>query len=426
MATSKKKGIKSSAQDNFLAPGTPTVTGVADVGTGRAYGNGAVDVSFSATGVYAASSYTVLSSGGQTATGSSSPIRVEGLASDTAYTFTVKATNDKGDSAYSSASSSVTVTTVPAAPTSPTASSPSAGNDTFSWTAGANGGKAITNYHWESNDGKSGDAGTSTSANISQEQGTAQTYRVYATNANGNSSWSSDSNSVTTTFSFVPFSVFGFSPFGVFGFSPFGFSPFGVFGFSPFGVFGFSPFGFSPFGVFGFSPFGFSPFGFSGGCIDQDTLIQVVGPNDTVEYKKASDVQVGEEVWAPHWAELVDESVQDPASVTSTTLTAAKLVKTIVRNKVEIAKDVTMVFNNDPSKRFSLEQGMLVRSNGEFSFINSGVVQVGDELVDSEFSPVPVTHIELINEPRSVYKFDCEDLDTFIAANLLMHNGKVF
>jgi predicted phage tail protein len=248
MAGKKRFGRKSAAQDNFLAPGIPTVTSATDVGTSMAFDDGAVDVAFSATGVYAATSYQVLSSGGQTATGTSSPIRVTGLLSNTSYTFQVKAINANGESAYSSASSSVTATTVPATPSAPSASTVSQqAQDSVSWSTPANGGKAITNYNWESNDSKSGNT-ASTSVTVSQEAGTTQQYRVRAQNANGYSNFSAYSSNVTT-FSFTPFSVFGFSPFSVFGFSPFS-----VFGFSPvaFSVFGFSPV--APFSVFGFAP----------------------------------------------------------------------------------------------------------------------------------------------------------------------------
>jgi hypothetical protein len=51
--------------------------------------------------------------GGETATGSSSPIAMDGLAADTAYTFTVTATNDVGTSAASTASNSVVPTGPP-------------------------------------------------------------------------------------------------------------------------------------------------------------------------------------------------------------------------------------------------------------------------------------------------------------------------
>lgn len=240
MAANKRVGKKSLAANDFLQPSAPIISSATDVGTNRPYNNGAVTVAFSLpAGSPAATSYTVTSSpGGYTASGSSSPLTVSGLASGTNYTFTVVAANAQGVSGSSSPSSAVTATTVPNTPGAPSATSPSGANyDTVSWTAPANGGSAITNYYWTSSDGKSGNT-SATSINVTQEQGTAQTYSVRADNVNGSSGTSSASASVTT-FSFVPFGVFGFSPFGVFGFSPFG-----VFGFSPFGVFAFSPYGF--------------------------------------------------------------------------------------------------------------------------------------------------------------------------------------
>ena len=54
-------------------------------------------------------SYTATSSGGQTATGSSSPLTITGLSPSTAYTFTVRATNSVGNSSASSAASGTTL-----------------------------------------------------------------------------------------------------------------------------------------------------------------------------------------------------------------------------------------------------------------------------------------------------------------------------
>jgi hypothetical protein len=234
MAANKRVGKKSLAQNDNLFPAAPLIGTATDVGTNRPYNDGSASVTFTAQGPNAATSYTVTAtSNGQTtrtATGSSSPIVVTGLASGVQYSVTVTATNAYGTS-EASGSTNVTATTVPATPSAPTASSPSAGIDRISWTAPANGGKVITNYYWASNDGKSGNT-ASTTADVNQEQGTSQTYTVRADNANGSSSTSAASASVTTTFSFAPFGAFGFSPFG---FSPFGFSPFG-----------FSPFGFAP------------------------------------------------------------------------------------------------------------------------------------------------------------------------------------
>ena len=247
-----RKGIKSSAQDNFLPPSTPTSPTATNVGTNRPYlatanttsaasaanTGGAVSLSWTLpANSPAATSYTITSTPSTytvTTGTSATSYTFQGLASATSYTFTIVATNAYGSSSGVT-TGSVTATTVPQTITAPTATSPSAGTDTVSWSAPNNGGSSITNYHWESTDSKSGDTG-STSVNVSQEQGTSQQYRVYATNANGNSAWSDYSASVTTTFSFVPFGAFGFTPFGAFGFTPFG-----AFGFTPFGAFGFSP-----------------------------------------------------------------------------------------------------------------------------------------------------------------------------------------
>lgn len=61
-----------------------------------------------------ATSYTVISSPGDfTATGTSSPITVTGLAGATAYTFRVKANNTSGSSSYGSSSNSITTIQLP-------------------------------------------------------------------------------------------------------------------------------------------------------------------------------------------------------------------------------------------------------------------------------------------------------------------------
>jgi len=234
MAQNKRAGRKSLAQNDFLGPHTPTGVSATDVGTNRAFNDGAAIVSFTpaATGP-AATLFVVVASTGPTATGASSPITITGL-SIGSTTFVVKAMNAAGDSANSSASTAISITTLPDKPTSVSASSPGNNYDTVSWSPPTNnGGKAITNYYITSSDGKTANT-TNTSININQEGGTSQTYTVYADNANGRSQASTASASVTT-FSFAPFSFFGFSPFG--------FAPFSFFGFTPFG---FSPFSFAP------------------------------------------------------------------------------------------------------------------------------------------------------------------------------------
>ena len=411
---SKRSGRKSQGANDFLMPYAPTIDSASNVGTARPYNDGAVDVSFTADPRNAATSYTVLSSpGSYTASGSSSPIRVTGLASDTAYTFTVTATNAYGTSAASAASGSVTATTVPATPTAPNAvAQGAASNDDVSWSAPATGGSAITSYTWSSSDGKGGTVG-GTSVSVGQEAGTAQTYNVYATNANGNSGTSSNSGSVTS-FSFTPFGFapFGFAPFGAFGFTPFGFTPFGAFGFTPFGAFGFTPFG-----AFAFSP---------PKCIEENTLIDT--PNGPIA---AKDLQVGNEVYTVSLQEvpLSDETGQydfDYVGFESDTLTSLEKTTTTILSIDSSTRDMVLCFNNEQEKLYSTSQPIFVKSNNKYQVMPTGAVSVGDSLVavnvDGSLTEILVETIDAINKEAVVYQFGCEPADWFIAGGYLVHN----
>lgn len=172
------------------APNAPTIGTVTDVGTARAYNNGAVNVAFTGAGYYDSTFTATSTPGSLTATGSSSPVTVTGLSSQTAYTFTVKSNNVNGvSSALSSSSSSVTATTVPQAPTIGTFTDGGNGSTgTLSFTAGATGGKNITDYKW-STDNVTFTALGSTTSPLTVGGLTAGTYTFYlkAVNANGDS-----------------------------------------------------------------------------------------------------------------------------------------------------------------------------------------------------------------------------------------------
>jgi hypothetical protein len=262
----KEAGGKSSQQNDFLQPLAPTLSSATDVGTGRAYNDGAIEVTFSLDPLSPpATSYNVYDSGNNLlGSGSSSPFTVTGLSSDTSYTVYLTAVNNSGES-DPSGTQTVTVTTVPATPSAPTASSTTADVDDVSWTAPSNGGSAITLYSWECDDGKSGTT-ASTSITVAQEGAGSSTnaYRVKATNANGDSEFSGYSSSVDTVAPFFP-PFFPFFPpyfppfFPFFPFFPY-FPPF--FPFFPFfpyfpPFFPFFPPYFPPF--FPFFPF-FPPF----------------------------------------------------------------------------------------------------------------------------------------------------------------------
>jgi len=190
-----------------VIPLSATIGTATDVGTNVAYNSGSVDVTFTpAAGGGLASSFTAVSTPGSiSASGSSSPLRVTGLALGTSYTFTVTATNGYGNALASSSSSSVTTTSVPQAPSigTPTnVTGRSFGATTSASvpvTANATGGKAVSGFTVTSSPGSLTGSGTSPVTVAGLTSGTSYTFTAVATNSNGNSTSSSASSSLTPT-----------------------------------------------------------------------------------------------------------------------------------------------------------------------------------------------------------------------------------
>jgi len=404
---SKRSGRKSQGANDFLMPYAPTIDSASNVGTARPYNNGAVTVSFTADPRNAATSFTAsgycsVHSATHTVTGASSPLVIEGFGSEVVTTITVTATNAYGTSAASAASSSVTVTTVPATPSAPSATAQgAAANDDVSWSAPASGGSAITSYDWQSDDSKGANqAGTSVS--VAQEAGTAQSYRVRANNANGSSEYSAYSSAVTS-FSFTPFS----------------FAPFGAFGFTPFGAFGFTPFGFTP---FGFTPYGFSQGG--GACIEADTLIRT--PNGLVP---AKNVNIGDTIVSLGISEiptLESSGDFDYAGFASSSLTSEGLVEVEVINIIPSVKGQVIYFNGEIEKKYSATQPMFIKREGSYMIIPTTSIVTEDILIkvneDGSLLECPIVTIDTIHENHTVYQFNCEPQDWFVAGDYLVHN----
>jgi len=222
-------------------------------------------------------------------------------------------------------------------------------------------------------------------------------------------------NLVNYTFSFTPFGAFGFTPFGAFGFTPFGFTPFG---FTPFGAFGFTPFGFTPVS----KPFTFSP----PKCIDEDTLIST--PNGLVA---AKDLQVGDEVSTVLLEEvpLSDETGEndfDYVGFVSETLTPTGQATTKIVSIDPSPRNMVLGFNEDQDKLFSTSQPLFVKMNGFYQVAPAGAVEIGTHLIqvndDGTFTEILVNSIEEIFKNATVYQFNCEPADWFIAGNYLVHN----
>ena len=131
---------------------------------------------------------------------------VTDLTNGTAYRFMVRAVNANGDGVESDQSSEVTPSTTPAKPTGLTVTR---GNTTvaLSWTAGNNGGSAITGWKYLKKVGSDWDddwtevpssgADTTTYTVTDLTNGTAYRFKVRAVNANGDGTVSDESAVVT-------------------------------------------------------------------------------------------------------------------------------------------------------------------------------------------------------------------------------------
>jgi hypothetical protein len=197
---------------NFIAcsspPAQPSVVSAVDVGTSRAYGSaqatvtvsdgagGGSIIDYTAFGTLGASEYSATT----TATTITLTVGDSGT-----YSITAKANNNFGSS-ISSAATSVALTTVPQAPTIGTATTSGVTSDiTVTWTLGSNGGKnlssiTITPYLNGTTAQTSQTAATTSSTThtfTGLTQGSAYTFKVKATNANGTGLESSATNSVT-------------------------------------------------------------------------------------------------------------------------------------------------------------------------------------------------------------------------------------
>ncbi|TFC89956.1 fibronectin type III domain-containing protein [Cryobacterium sp. TMT4-31] len=165
-------------------------------------GDGSATVSFTAPSSNNSEiiDYTIWWGGGSTTVKSAGTHDITGLTNGSNYDFTVTARNAIGDSTPSASSPTVTPYGLPGAPASATLRAPGQGTGALelTWSApGSNGGRGVTEYHYEWVQGRSGYRYTSAlsasdTGNIDQP---AQ-YRVRACNPRGCGEWTS-SNTAT-------------------------------------------------------------------------------------------------------------------------------------------------------------------------------------------------------------------------------------
>ena len=156
----------------------------------------------------------------------------------------------------------------------------------------------------------------------------------------------------------------------------------------------------------------------------------VVTEGDGIDFKPARSVSIGDEIWSASWDGLVDEFTLDPYTWQSEELENVRLSKTKITNIIPSIKDVTVIINEDNKKRFSLEQTVLTRKNDIYYFGTTGILEIGDTLIErkssGEFVEININKIDLIDEERTVYQFDAAPGDILLAGGLVVHNAKRF
>jgi hypothetical protein len=168
-------------------------------------------------------------------------------------------------------------------------------------------------------------------------------------------------------------------------------------------------------------------------CIDEDTLIQIVGPDNSISFKKAKDITLDEEVWSVTWNGQENEFTVDPYTWSSESIENITNVKTRIKSIKSSVKDATIIINENPDQRFSLEQTVLAKKQGKYFFSTTGILEPGDSVFmrneDNLFVEVLVDSTRIIDEQRTVYQFDAAPNDIIIAGGLsgiILHNAKGF
>ena len=186
------------------APAAAPTIAVADVGTSIAYGSaqGTVTITPGTSGGPAESYLISTSTGGYTATTTGTTATIT-VGNNGSWTFSGQGINNFGIS-LAGTSVTQTLTTVPQAPTIGTATASTSANQiTVTWTLNNNGGKNLTAITvtpylngTTAQTATTAATTTATSANITNlTGGSSYTFKVKATNANGDSLESSASNS---------------------------------------------------------------------------------------------------------------------------------------------------------------------------------------------------------------------------------------
>jgi hypothetical protein len=175
------------------APKAPTVVSLTDNGSEKAYGtNGSITITYTQNqeGGFAPNFIATSTPGSISQTSAianpstSNTITINGLTSNTSYTFALAGINVSG-TGTSTTTDAITATTVPQVPQSYNFASVTGNSVTLNWTAGNTGGKAVT-YRIKNLATNASVTTANTTYNFTGLSGSVS-FEIYAVNANGDS-----------------------------------------------------------------------------------------------------------------------------------------------------------------------------------------------------------------------------------------------
>jgi hypothetical protein len=108
------------------------------------------------------------------------------------------------------------------------------------------------------------------------------------------------------------------------------------------------------------------------------------------------------------------------------TITSTELVETTITEIVESVKAGITYFNGNDLAKYSSEQPVFIKSEGQFQVRIVGNLVVGDMLIkvleDGTYLEEEILEITVLEDPATVYRFSCGEYHWFIAGGYLVHN----
>ena len=154
-------------------------------------------------------------------------------------------------------------------------------------------------------------------------------------------------------------------------------------------------------------------------CLDGNTLITMADGST----KKISLVQKDDIVSSRDIEGMPDESLNKEHLNVQLSQLSYTVSTSVVKSTMTTEADSYININNGLLLATVSHEHFVLRE-GVWRIIVSINLRVGDIFLKEDGSLEPITSVELIEEPRTFYNIDVENLDMYVANGIVTHNGK--